>query len=95
MRSLTPVFTALRVFSIMPTAHMPLQDHHQQQTNIIIDASAHFGSRGGSQFEGDPLPSYRLGSTTNNRHECVHLANVLMKGRNSLRMQALGFHFIA
>ena len=35
--------------------------HHQ--SNKIIDASAYFGPGGGSQFEGYPLPSSRLGSS--------------------------------
>jgi|AntRauMFilla1563_2_1112583.scaffolds.fasta_scaffold264361_1 hypothetical protein len=30
----------------------------------MIDASAYIGPVGGSQFEGDPLPSSRLGSSS-------------------------------
>jgi hypothetical protein len=30
----------------------------------MIDASAYLGSGGGLQFEGDPLPSSRLGSSS-------------------------------
>jgi hypothetical protein len=34
----------------------------EKKQKRIIEASAHFFSRGGSQFEGYLLPSYRIGS---------------------------------
>jgi hypothetical protein len=38
------------------------QKAHKIKSNQIIDASAYFGPGSGSQFEGYPLPSSRLGS---------------------------------